>query len=192
MNNPSLPITSPPCSRAKVAKAVSISPTAPLQDVEFDPKRRGPPPARPTGERCGDGIGRVEEEPDDGRRGRPHAGAPAASARAPPFEGLTPVRLPPGRLRLATNPRSTGSTPTLNTTGIVVVAALAATAAEMPGHDHGNPSAHQIGRERRQTIVTIVAEGVFDCHVPALGKARLRCPPGFVIGRLAAQTGPPI
>src|SRR4029434_745727 len=39
---------------------------------------------------------------------------------------LTPVMLPPGRLRLATRPSWTGSKPRLKTIGIVVVAALAA------------------------------------------------------------------
>ena len=37
-----------------------------------------------------------------------------------------PVTLPPGCGRLATSPTLTGSLPTLNTIGIVVVAALAA------------------------------------------------------------------
>ena len=52
---------------------------------------------------------------------------------------LIPVRLPPGRARLATSPSSTGSSPTMKTIGIVVVAALAASAAagEECG-DHGN------------------------------------------------------
>ncbi len=40
-----------------------------------------------------------------------------------------PVMLPPGRLRLATSPSLTGSPPVANTTGNVVVAALAAIAA---------------------------------------------------------------
>ena len=39
---------------------------------------------------------------------------------------LTPVRLPPGRFRLATRPSLTGSKPTKNTIGMAVVAALAA------------------------------------------------------------------
>src|SRR5262249_22760889 len=41
---------------------------------------------------------------------------------------LMPVRLPPGRARLATRPSLTGSSPTMKTTGIFVVAALAAAA----------------------------------------------------------------
>ena len=45
---------------------------------------------------------------------------------------LTPVTLPPGRLRLATRPSLTGSSPTPKTIGIVAVAALAASAAGVP------------------------------------------------------------
>src|SRR5436305_2270114 len=43
-------------------------------------------------------------------------------------ELLTPVRLPPGRARLATSPSATGSPPCLQTIGIVEVALFAATA----------------------------------------------------------------
>jgi hypothetical protein len=39
---------------------------------------------------------------------------------------LTPVTLPPGRLRLATRPSCTGSAPPINTIGMLAVAALAA------------------------------------------------------------------
>ena len=39
------------------------------------------------------------------------------------------MRLPPGRARLGTSPTATGSLPTKNTIGIVVVAAFAASAA---------------------------------------------------------------
>ena len=41
---------------------------------------------------------------------------------------LTPVRLPPGRARLATSPSPTGSAPPLKTIGIVEVALVAANA----------------------------------------------------------------
>ena len=52
---------------------------------------------------------------------------------------LIPVRLPPGRARLATRPSLTGSSATLKTIGIVVVAALAANAAASSGRgDHGD------------------------------------------------------
>src|SRR5262249_46890428 len=45
---------------------------------------------------------------------------------------LTPVALPPGRLRLATRPTLTGSSPVVKTIGTVVVAALAARAEMVP------------------------------------------------------------
>ena len=44
------------------------------------------------------------------------------------FKWVTPVTLPPGRLRLATRPSRTGSLPVVKTIGIVVVAAFAASA----------------------------------------------------------------
>ena len=46
-----------------------------------------------------------------------------------PGTKLMPVTLPPGRLRLATSPSTTGSLPVANTIGTVMVAALAASAA---------------------------------------------------------------
>ena len=45
------------------------------------------------------------------------------------FNWVTPVTLPPGRLRLATRPSRTGSPPVSKTIGMVVVAAFAASAA---------------------------------------------------------------
>jgi hypothetical protein len=48
------------------------------------------------------------------------------------FRMLTPVILPPGRLRLATSPTSTGSAPIVKTIGIAVVAAFAASADGIP------------------------------------------------------------
>ena len=51
-----------------------------------------------------------------------------------PLMLVMPVMLPPGRARLATRPSLTGSSPTPKTIGIVVVAALAASAAApLPG-----------------------------------------------------------
>jgi hypothetical protein len=57
---------------------------------------------------------------------------------------LMPVRLPPGRLRLATSPTRTASLTAENTTGIVCVAALAANAA-------GGPPAVNSTATRRST-----------------------------------------
>jgi hypothetical protein len=48
------------------------------------------------------------------------------------FSETMPVRFPPGRLRLATSPASTGSTATWKTIGIVVVAAFNDTAERVP------------------------------------------------------------
>ena len=45
------------------------------------------------------------------------------------FKVVTPVTLPAGRAMLTTSPAATGSVPTWNTTGIVAVAAFAASAA---------------------------------------------------------------
>ena len=52
--------------------------------------------------------------------------SPSRFATVKTTRKLTPVRLPPGRLRLATKPAATGSKPVTKTTGIVVVAAFAA------------------------------------------------------------------
>ena len=49
-------------------------------------------------------------------------------AVSPSLSMLTPVRLPPGRARLATSPSPTGSAPLLKTIGIVEVAFFAASA----------------------------------------------------------------
>src|SRR5262245_46654292 len=60
---------------------------------------------------------------------------------------LIPVALPPGRARLATRPNLTGSSPTPKTIGIVVVAALAASAAGY--RDNGHATANKRGHARR-------------------------------------------
>src|SRR5947209_3205005 len=59
----------------------------------------------------------------------------ASSSRFPVISDVNkfrPVALPPGRLRLATRPNLTGSSPPRKTIGIVVVAALAASAEVVP------------------------------------------------------------
>src|SRR5262249_27045843 len=57
---------------------------------------------------------------------------PSPLAPNSPTNQLAPVRLPPGRLRLATSPNCTGSAPTLNKIGRLVVADLAARAEGTP------------------------------------------------------------
>src|SRR5262245_60705726 len=83
---------------------------------------------------------------------------------------LMPVRLPPGRARLATRPSLTGSSATAKTMGIVVVAALAAKA-------ETGPSAEAITVTcRRTNSPGAVRPAVFDCDVLALDMARLLQP----------------
>src|SRR5260370_17502793 len=57
---------------------------------------------------------------------------------------LTPVALPPGRLRLGTRPIATGSLPIAKTIGMVVAAALVASDAATRRADHGPPPPDQI------------------------------------------------
>ena len=57
---------------------------------------------------------------------------PSRFAVNSPTAKLTPVRLPPGRARLATRPSLVGSSPTTKTMGVVVLAAFAANAAVAP------------------------------------------------------------
>ena len=86
-----------------------------------------------------------------------------------PVKKLMPVRLPPGRARLATRPSLTGSSATAKTMGIVVVAALAASAERASGRgDHGDLPANQFGRQRRQPIDLTLRPAVFDRDVLAL------------------------
>ena len=91
---------------------------------------------------------------------------------------LIPVTLPPGRARLATRPSLTGSSPTVKTIGIVVVAALAASAAAC------RPVAAITATWRRtnsaasagsRSILTL-GPAVFDRHV--LDPRRSRSPSG--------------
>ena len=78
---------------------------------------------------------------------------------------LTPVRLPPGRARLAIRPSSTGS-PTLKTIGIVEVTVFAASAGGVPlGRDHVHPSADEIGGQCGQSIIATIRPTVFDRYV---------------------------
>ena len=60
--------------------------------------------------------------------------SPSRLAASSELSEVIPVTLPPGRLKLVTSPISTGSVPTLKTTGIDMVAALAASAVDvLPG-----------------------------------------------------------
>ena len=120
------------------------------------------------------GIGRIDEHGHTSGRGHQFAQEFQPLCRQLPLKKLIPVRLPPGRARLATRPSLTGSSATTKTMGIVVVAALAANAERTSGRDdHGDLSANQIGRQRRQPIDLILGPAVFDRHVLALDIAGL-------------------
>ena len=141
-------------SRTRVAKAASISRLVlALRTWICSPRARAAAcTSRNVARRRS--IGRIDQH---GNRERPWAPARArAPAAWPPtslVKKLMPVRLPPGRARLATRPSLTGSSPTPKTIGIVVVAALAASARGDAGRgDHGHLTADQIGRQRRQAI----------------------------------------
>ena len=91
---------------------------------------------------------------------------------------LTPVRLPPGLLRLATNPILTGSSPVRKTIGIVVVAALAASAwGVSDSGNHGHLTAEQIGHHGRQQFVETIRR--CDSRSPHSGPRRSRFRPGL-------------
>ena len=66
--------------------------------------------------------------------GKGYALAQTAEGPSSVFNEVTPVRLPPGRFKLATRPAAIGSIPFWKTIGIVAVAAFAARAARvLPG-----------------------------------------------------------
>ena len=74
----------------------------------------------------------------------------AASSAA---KKLIPVALPPGRARLVTSPSLTGSSGTMNTVGIVVVACAAATdAGALLAAITLTLPANQLGRQLRQPV----------------------------------------
>src|SRR5262249_734445 len=85
---------------------------------------------------------------------------------------LIPVRLPPGRARLVTRPSLTGSSDTTKTTGMIVVAALAANV------DGIVPAAITATRRRTrsrqfwQAFILIVGPRGLDGHGLALDEAR--------------------
>src|SRR5262249_36282271 len=107
--------------------------------------------------------------------GRSSRKSPSCFVPCCPAMKLTPVTLPPGRLRLATRPSLTGSPPVVKTIGIVVVAALAAIAdwVGVMRSDHRHLTAYQIGCEVWQSIVLVQRPAILDRHVLALDIAGL-------------------
>ena len=72
---------------------------------------------------------------------------------------------------------ATGSAPLVKTIGIVVVAALAASAANVPppavAAITANLTVNEIGRQCRQSIILIFRPAEFDRHILALNETRL-------------------
>ena len=125
-------------------------------------------------------AGRVDEHGDRG--GWRHQFAQQLQPLRPRLDEkeLTPVTLPPGRLRLATRPSLTGSPPVQRRSGSSWSPPWPrAPRACCPADDHGHLTANQIGRQRRQPIVLTFRPAVFDRDVLALDEA------GFAFKALA-------
>ena len=106
---------------------------------------------------------------------------------------LTPVTLPPGRLRLGTRPGPTGSPP-IEDIGIVDVAAFAACAgATTQCGNHCDPTAHQVGREGRQPVELASQAEPFqhEGRDPPLGESRVLHPNCGGLGLPARPLGRP-
>src|SRR5262249_12730738 len=94
--------------------------------------------------------------------------SPSCFAGSGPAIKFTPVRLPPGRLRLVTRPAWTGSMPVSRTIGIVVVGAFAASAqGPSPATSTVICRPNQFRRQRWQAIVFTLGPTVFDRDVLA-------------------------
>src|SRR4051812_46361952 len=91
---------------------------------------------------------------------------------------LIPVRLPPGRAKLATRPVTTGSFPAVKTIGIVQVAFFASYGSEASGcHNHIDLAADEIGSKFGQPIIPVLRPAVFERNVLSLDIAGLAQPP---------------
>ena len=87
---------------------------------------------------------------------------------------VSPVTLPPGRERLATNPCATGSGTTVMTIGIKTSGTLRGDRLARPSGDDGvDLRVDQLGNETRQTLWIAIREGRPDDKIPALDIAQL-------------------
>jgi hypothetical protein len=91
---------------------------------------------------------------------------------------VTPVTLPPGRLKLVTMPVWTGSAPVWKTIGMLVLAAFAAGTPTAPplAKITVDPPLNQLCSHRRQSIVLIPRIAELDRNVPAVGEAHFAQP----------------
>ena len=158
-------------SRTSVAKAASISRLVlALRTWICSPMARAAASTSLTVVSVVRSIGRIDEHGHASGSGHQLTQELQPLCRQLAVKKLIPVRLPPGRARLATRPSLTGSSPTLKTMGIVVVAALAANAAAVPPIAAITATCRRtrFGRQRRQPIELILGPAVFDRYVLAL------------------------
>src|SRR5262249_13179535 len=85
------------------------------------------------------------------------------------FKLVTPVRLPPGRFRLATSPTLARVAPTPKDDGILPIPPLAPTCRSIAAgrHNHGHLTVNQFGRKHRQSIILAFRPAIFDLDVLA-------------------------
>src|SRR6516165_12677830 len=91
-----------------------------------------------------------------------NSASPLAPSSA--LNSLKPVKLPPGRLRLATSPSCAGSAAAVNTIGMLVVAALAARVDTSPDV---TITATRSSRQCWQSVSLVSRPAIFDRQVPA-------------------------
>ena len=88
------------------------------------------------------------------------------------FNKLTPVRLPPGWLRLATSPSFMGSPPTSKTMGTVVVGVLCSDGRRRRNcQNHVHPGTNEICGHCWQPVILTVRPPIFDRQVLTFRKA---------------------
>src|SRR5436190_1414168 len=99
--------------------------------------------------------------------------SPNCFAPSSPVKKLIPVRLPPGRARLATRPSCTGSLPTPKTIGIVVVVSFGRERSKVAGWrgDNGHATAHEVSHQHRKAIELALQPVVLHRDVMAFNVA---------------------
>jgi hypothetical protein len=98
-------------------------------------------------------------------------------ANSSSMASASPVMFPPGRPRLATSPTPTGSVTPQNTTGIVLVARLAATAPGVEACTITSTRSRIISLSKgREPLTAAVGPAILDGNIPALHVAQLTEP----------------
>ena len=129
----SLPTSNAPVrASTKLTKAASIWRSVPAFNIwTFTPMARAAASTSPILS-SNTGLFGFSRKPIVAMLGTNSCNSASALAPSSALNALEPVKLPPGRLRVATSPNCTGSLATPNTIGILVVAALAARVDTIP------------------------------------------------------------